>query len=186
LSAVGQNRAAARLGRLPADRVVAAAFVISGVLTSLIELVLGAYVGGAFLDMGQPHLLQSVAAVVVGGTLIFGGLASAIGVFFGNVLLILVVTLTQIMQLPHGSRDMVQASASFLCSRWRDTKPIGRAAPTRSGPRYRLRCVADAFHGDLRQCEPQEDHAHKSSKATAPQHRFAARATACPKEAANL
>ena len=55
-------------------------------------LLLGAYVGGAFLEMGQPYLLQSIAAVVVGGTLIFGGSATALGLFFASVLLILLVT----------------------------------------------------------------------------------------------
>jgi ribose transport system permease protein len=94
--------------------VVATAFVISGVLASLLGLVLGAYVGGAFLDMGQPYLLQSIAAVVVGGTLIFGGSASAIGVFCASVLLILMVTLMQIMQLPPGSQDMVQGVVVIL------------------------------------------------------------------------
>jgi ribose transport system permease protein len=77
-------------------------------------LILGAYVGGAFLEMGQPYLLQSVAAVVIGGTLIFGGSASAIGVFFASVLLILMVTLMQIMQLPPGSQDMVQGVVVIL------------------------------------------------------------------------
>ncbi|HLX99866.1 MAG TPA: ABC transporter permease [Roseiarcus sp.] len=114
LSAVGQNRVAARLAGIPVERVVAAAFVISGVLASLMGLVLGAYVGGAFLEMGQPYLLQSVAAVVIGGTLIFGGSASAIGVFFASVLLILMVTLMQIMQLPPGSQDMVQGVVVIL------------------------------------------------------------------------
>jgi ribose transport system permease protein len=114
LSAVGQNRAAARLAGIPVDRVVATAFVISSVLASLMGLVLGAYVGGAFLEMGQPYLLQSVAAVVIGGTLIFGGSASAIGVFFASVLLILLVTLMQIMQLPPGSQDMVQGVVVIL------------------------------------------------------------------------
>jgi ribose transport system permease protein len=114
LSAVGQNRIAARLAGIPVDRVIATAFVISSVLASLMGLVLGAYVGGAFLEMGQPYLLQSVAAVVIGGTLIFGGSASAIGVFFASVLLILLVTLMQIMQLPAGSQDMVQGVVVIL------------------------------------------------------------------------
>jgi ribose transport system permease protein len=114
LSAVGQNRIAARLAGIPVDRVVATAFVISSVLASLMGLVLGAYVGGAFLEMGQPYLLQSVAAVVIGGTLIFGGSASAIGVFSASVLLILLVTLMQIMQLPPGSQDMVQGVVVIL------------------------------------------------------------------------
>jgi ribose transport system permease protein len=64
--------------------------------------------------MGQPYLLQSVAAVVIGGTLILGGSASAIGVFFASVSLILLVTLMQIMQLPPGSQDMVQGVVVIL------------------------------------------------------------------------
>jgi ribose transport system permease protein len=114
LSAVGQNRAAARLAGVRVDKTISVAFVISSLLASLMGLVLGAYVGGAFLEMGQPYLLQSIAAVVVGGTLIFGGAASAIGVFFASVLLILMVTLMQIMQLPPGSQDMVQGVVVIL------------------------------------------------------------------------
>ena len=83
-------------------------------LASVLGLVLGAYVGGAFLEMGQPYLLQSIAAVVVGGTLIFGGSATAIGVFSASVLLILLVTLMQIMQLPPGSQDMLQGLVVIL------------------------------------------------------------------------
>lgn len=108
LSAIGQNRTAARLAGIRSGRVIVIAFVISSVLASLMGLLLGGYVGGAFLEMGQPYLLQSVAAVVVGGTLIFGGAASAVGTFIASVLLILVVTTMQIMQLPPGTQDMLQ------------------------------------------------------------------------------
>src|SRR3984885_9948615 len=111
LSAVGQSRAAARLAGVAVDRVITIAFVISAMLASFLGLVLGAYVGGAFLEMGQPYLLQSIAAVVVGGTLIFGGSATAIGVFFASVLLILLVTL---MQLPPGFQDMLQGLVVIL------------------------------------------------------------------------
>jgi ribose transport system permease protein len=114
LSAVGQSRAAARLAGVAVDRVVTIAFVVSAMLASFLGVVLGAYVGGAFLEMGQPYLLQSIAAVVVGGTLIFGGSATAIGVFFASVLLILLVTLMQIMQLPPGSQDMLQGVVVIL------------------------------------------------------------------------
>jgi ribose transport system permease protein len=114
LSAVGQNRAAARLAGIRVDRVITTAFVLSALLASMMGLVLGAYVGGAFLEMGQPYLLQSIAAVVVGGTLIFGGSASAIGVFCASVLLILMVTLMQIMKLPPGAQDMVQGFVVIL------------------------------------------------------------------------
>ncbi|WP_027145244.1 ABC transporter permease [Mesorhizobium sp. WSM3626] len=108
LSAVGQNRTAARLAAIRNNRVIASAFIISSVLASLNGLLLGAYIGGAFLEMGQPYLLQSIAAVVLGGTLIFGGSASAVGTLFASILLILIVTTMQILGLPPGAQDIVQ------------------------------------------------------------------------------
>lgn len=57
LSAAGQSRTAAWMAGIRVDRVITIAFVVSAVLASLMGLVLGAYVGGAFLDMGQPYLL---------------------------------------------------------------------------------------------------------------------------------
>lgn len=108
LSAVGQNLRAARLSGVRTGRVVASAFVASSVLAAFTGLLLGAYVGGAFLEMGQPYLLQSLGAVVLGGTLIFGGSATALGTMLGSVLLILIVTTMQIAGLPPGTQDMVQ------------------------------------------------------------------------------
>lgn len=108
LSAVGQNRTAARLAAIRNNRIIASAFIISSVLASLNGLLLGAYIGGAFLEMGQPYLLQSIAAVVLGGTLIFGGSASAVGTLFASILLILIVTTMQIVGLPPGAQDIVQ------------------------------------------------------------------------------
>lgn len=108
LSAVGQNRAAARLAGVPVNRVLIGAFIASACLAAFNGLLLGAYIGGAFLEMGQPYLLQSVAAVVIGGTLIFGGSSTALGTCFASILLILVVTIMQIMGLPRGVQDMVQ------------------------------------------------------------------------------
>jgi ribose transport system permease protein len=114
LSAVGQNRDAARLAGVRNNRVIVAAFMISSVLAAFNGLLLGAYIGGAFLEMGQAYLLQSIAAVVLGGTLIFGGSASAVGTLFASVLLILIVTIMQIMGLPPGTQDMVQGVVVIL------------------------------------------------------------------------
>lgn len=114
LIAVGQNREAARLAGIHSGWVIAIAFLISSVLAALTGLLLGAYVGGAFLEMGQPYLLQSIAAVVVGGTLIFGGAATALGTYIASILLILIVTTMQIMGLPPGAQDMVQGVVVIL------------------------------------------------------------------------
>jgi ribose transport system permease protein len=110
LSAVGQNLRAARLAGVRTGRVVATTFLISSLLAAIDGALLSAYVGGAFLEMGTPYLLQSVGAVVIGGSLIFGGGSTAVGTFFGCVLLVLIVTTMQIAGLPPGTQDIVQGT----------------------------------------------------------------------------
>lgn len=108
LSAVGQNSRAAYFAGLRVTRIVAATFLISSLLAALDGLLLQAYVGGAFLEMGAPYLLQSLGAVVLGGSLIMGGASTAVGTLFGCVLLVLIVATMQIAGLPSGMQDIVQ------------------------------------------------------------------------------
>ncbi|MEJ8473807.1 ABC transporter permease [Roseibium algae] len=130
LSAVGQNRSAARLAGIKTGKVIAIAFIISSVLASITGVLLGAYIGGAFLEMGQPYLLQSIAAVVLGGTLIFGGSATALGTLFASILLILIVTTMQIMGLPPGAQDMVQGVVIILVLALAGREAVMRRTPS--------------------------------------------------------
>ncbi|WP_309083076.1 ABC transporter permease [Chelativorans sp.] len=110
LAAVGQNLEAARLAGIRTGATITAAFITSGVLAAASGALLSAYVGGAFLDMGTPFLLQSIGAVVLGGTLIFGGSSTAVGTLFGAMFLILIVTTMQVAGLPTGAQDVVQGT----------------------------------------------------------------------------
>jgi ribose transport system permease protein len=110
LMATGQNAVAADLAGVPVARVTVIAFLLSGVLAAIDGALLSAHAGGAFLEMGRPYLLQSVGAVVLGGTLIFGGSATALGTLLGSVLLVLLVTTMQIAGLAGGVQDMVQGA----------------------------------------------------------------------------
>ena len=78
---MGQNSSAADLSGVRVKTTRLAAYVISGALAGLGGVLLSARVGGAFLEMGNPFLLQSVGAVVVGGSSILGGKATALGTF---------------------------------------------------------------------------------------------------------
>jgi ribose transport system permease protein len=130
LSAIGQNRAAARLAGVRVNTVLTSAFVASSVFAAMTGLVLGAYVGGAFLEIGQPYLLQSVAAVVLGGTLIAGGHGTALGTWFAAILLILMVTIMQILSMPRGTQDLVQGAVVILVLALAARGPERRGART--------------------------------------------------------
>lgn len=108
LSATGQSWRAARLAGVRVERTIGIAFVASAVLSALAGVLLAAYSGGAFLEMGSPYLLQTVGAVVLGGTLISGGSASPLGTLFGALLLVLIIVTMQIAGLPLGAQDILQ------------------------------------------------------------------------------
>lgn len=110
LMAVGQNATAAHLAGARVGRTITIAFLTSSVLGALDGALLSAHTGGAFLQMGEPYLLQSVGAVVVGGTLIAGGSATALGTFFGSILLVLVVTTMQVSGWSSGMQQVVQGA----------------------------------------------------------------------------
>jgi ribose transport system permease protein len=71
--AIGGNERVARLSGLPVTRDKIIIFVISAVFASIAGLLLIARGGGASPGMGDPFLLNSIAAIVMGGTSLNGG-----------------------------------------------------------------------------------------------------------------
>ena len=104
LTALGQNLEAAHLSGINVNIIQAIAYVISGVLASFGGILISARVGGAFLGLGDPYLLETVGSVVVGGTLIFGGKAVPAGTFFGSLFLVLLVTAMQVAGMRIGGQ----------------------------------------------------------------------------------
>ncbi|MBV9243985.1 MAG: ABC transporter permease [Methylobacteriaceae bacterium] len=85
--AIGGNREAARLMGLPADRVVFFVYLQSGLLAGLAGVILAAQFGAGQPTEGVGWELFSIAAVVVGGTLLTGGRGS-VGSTLAGVLLL--------------------------------------------------------------------------------------------------
>ena len=87
LFGAGTNERAAFLSGVRVKRVRFVSFVISGVLASLIGLLLIGNMGLAFKDMGSNYVMPSIAAVVVGGVSMSGGDGNFVGVILGAILL---------------------------------------------------------------------------------------------------
>ena len=81
--------------------------MLSAVLASVSGMLLSASSGGAALDMAGDFLLMSIAVVVLGGTSIAGGQATVAGVWGGAILLYLIVTLLNVMQVGAGIRFII-------------------------------------------------------------------------------
>ena len=87
LYAVGSNPEAANVVGLKRDEIVFAAFAISGLLAGLGGILWGAKFGAVDARAAYGYELQVVAAVVVGGVNIFGGVGTVIGALLGAIVL---------------------------------------------------------------------------------------------------
>ena len=96
LLAVGQARGAADYARIRPARVVASTYFISGALAGLTGALLSAYIAPS-ADLGTDYLLDSIAVVVIGGTLISGGRAVPAGVWGGALFFVLLDSLLNLV-----------------------------------------------------------------------------------------
>ncbi len=82
--AVGSNMEAARRVGMPARRIVASVYVVSGVACAIAGLLLAARLGSGSSNAAVGFELQVIAAVVLGGTSLMGGKASMVGTVLGT------------------------------------------------------------------------------------------------------
>lgn len=87
LLATGGNLEAARGTGVHVSRIRLLAYVLSGLVTGVAGVLLVARTGGADPSLQTDLLLSSIAAVVLGGSSLFGGRASVLGSAVGAVLL---------------------------------------------------------------------------------------------------
>ncbi|WP_417509687.1 ABC transporter permease [Microbacterium sp.] len=85
--AVGGNAEAARLAGINVRRVVFSAYVIAGIAAGIAALILLGRLDSATPNAATGTELQVIAAVVIGGTSLFGGKGSMIGTFVGVLLI---------------------------------------------------------------------------------------------------
>jgi ribose/xylose/arabinose/galactoside ABC-type transport system permease subunit len=85
--ALGSNEDAARLSGVPVNRYKVAVYGISGFFAGLAGLVYSSQLSIGTPIAGQGYELDAIAAVVVGGTSLFGGKGSIFGTFVGTLII---------------------------------------------------------------------------------------------------
>ena len=94
VQAVGGNRTAAELMGLPVRRSTTLVYVISGFCAGLAGVLTTALSGGGQeARIGDSYELSAIAAVVIGGTLLSGGVGSMVGTLAGVTLLFVIQNL---------------------------------------------------------------------------------------------
>jgi ribose transport system permease protein len=85
--AVGGNQEAARVSGINVDRTKVAVYTLCGLLAGLGGIILAGRLNSANALMADGENLRSIAAVVIGGTNLFGGEGGAIGSLIGALIM---------------------------------------------------------------------------------------------------
>jgi ribose transport system permease protein len=85
--AIGGNRESARLSGVPIKKVEIATFIISGVLAAFAGLVLSARMFSGQPSVGIGYELDAIAACVLGGVSMAGGIGRISGTIFGAIVI---------------------------------------------------------------------------------------------------
>jgi len=85
--AVGGNLEAARLAGIKTNKILISVYIISGVLSAISGILLASRMNSGQPNAGLMYELDVIAAVVVGGTSLFGGRGTIIGTFIGSMLI---------------------------------------------------------------------------------------------------
>ena len=107
LRSIGFNEKATFLSGASTPSVVFAAFSIAGMCSALGGVMLAGYANQAYQSMGDPFLLPTIAAVVIGGTSILGGRGGLFGTIGGALFITLLTSILSVMQIGDAWRNII-------------------------------------------------------------------------------
>ena len=110
LYAVGDNPVASRFAGVRIWQVLVAVYALCGLFSALGGLLLVGFTDNPDLGLASPYLLQSVAAVVIGGTSIFGGWGSYSGTIVGVLILTVLGSLLTLLDAEEWQRQVIYGS----------------------------------------------------------------------------
>jgi ribose transport system permease protein len=115
--AIGDNAQSARLAGVKVWQVQVTTYVMCAVLGGIGGIILGGQSGAVALSLANSFLLPSVAAVVIGGTSIMGGIGGYKGTMMGTLILTLLSSLLTTINSSEEVKQMIYG-AIVLALAW--------------------------------------------------------------------
>jgi ribose transport system permease protein len=114
LYALGDNLEATRLAGVHAWQVLLTTYMLCGLFSAVAGIVLAGTVNAADLGLANILLLPSVAAVVIGGTSIFGGSGSYSGTIVGALILTVLNSVLTLLDVPDPVKQVLYGAIIIL------------------------------------------------------------------------
>lgn len=114
LHLVGYNRTVATLSGVGVRRTLILAYVLSGVCAAAAGMLAAGYTTTSALTTGDQYLLPSIAAVVIGGASVFGGLGHYPGTVGGAIFLTVLTAVLAAVNLSDAIRTIITGVVILL------------------------------------------------------------------------
>jgi len=109
--AVGANPRAAYATGVEIMRYQAGAYLVAGALYGVMAVLLSGFIRNPTLEVGTPYLLAPIAASVLGGTAISGGIGSMVAVAGGSIFLVQLDQSLKMLGMPTSWQLIIQGLA---------------------------------------------------------------------------
>lgn len=106
--AVGENQLAALYSGVPVAKTLLAVYAVSGILAAVTGLLLVGYTGTSYMGAGTDYQMNSIAVVVIGGTLLSGGRGGYLGTIGGTLILAVLLNALNIINVPAFGREIIR------------------------------------------------------------------------------
>jgi ribose transport system permease protein len=126
--ATGDNVSAARVTGIRVDRVKFAVLVLSGASAAIAGILYTGRLQGASYTIGEQDLLTVIAAVVIGGTRLFGGEGSVVGALIGSLIMGMLTNGLILWGLSSSEQTIAQGVLLLLAISLTLREPRGRRA----------------------------------------------------------
>ncbi|WP_205648602.1 ABC transporter permease [Acuticoccus kandeliae] len=132
VTGVGANAEAVRRAGIAVRRVTLTAYVLTGIAAAAAGIIIAARLGSGSSNAGVMFELEVIAAVVLGGTNLFGGRGTIIGTVLGA---LTIAVISNGLILSHISPFFTQivTGAIILAAIWLNTRLLQRAQSLRVG-----------------------------------------------------
>jgi ribose transport system permease protein len=107
LYAVGDNPLACRLAGVRVWQVLLVVYILCAILAAIGGVLYVGLTNAADLQLATPYLLPSVAAVVIGGTSIFGGVGGYSGTILGAIILVVLDSLLTLLDATQAFKQIL-------------------------------------------------------------------------------
>jgi ribose transport system permease protein len=114
LYAIGDNSKACTLAGIRVWRILLVNYVTCGLLAAVAGLIIVGGTDSAELRLAEVYLLPSIAAVIIGGTSIFGGRGGYSGTIVGALILTVLNSILTLLDVPESVRQILYGAIILL------------------------------------------------------------------------